>query len=49
MIFIEKVYESSLMRTQEDLIKKGYQILDVVIVYNGYFNGYSYFVKYKKA
>lgn len=49
MIFIEKVYERELMRTQEFLINQGCQILDVVIVYNSHFNGYSYFIKYKKA
>lgn len=49
MFFIKQSYHNSLIRDQEDLIKKGYVIVDIIVTNNGYMGGYGYFIKYKKG
>lgn len=49
MFFIKKSHEFHLDSDQEDLIKKGYVIVDVIVINNGYMGGFDYFIKYKKV
>lgn len=49
MFFLKQTYQNSLNRDQEDLIKQGYVIVDVIVTNNGYMGGFGFFIKYKKG
>lgn len=49
MFFLKQSHQNSLNRDQEDLIKQGYVIVDVIVTNNGYMGGFGIFIKYKKG
>lgn len=46
MIYIKESARDSLTKDQKELEKKGFKILDIVIVHDGYLNGVNFFIKY---
>lgn len=49
MFFIKKSHEFHLEKDQENLIKQGYVIVDVIVTNDGYMGGFGFFIKYKKG
>lgn len=49
MIYIKPSYRGALTEHQQELIDKGYKILDITVIHNGYHNGFAYFIKYTKV
>lgn len=48
MIYLRETSTDMLEYHQQKLIRQGYKILDIVIVYNSYLNGQKFFIKYVK-
>lgn len=46
MIYVKESSKNSLTKDQQALEKKGFKILDIVIVHDGYLNGVKFFIKY---